>query len=569
MCAQADLAIGHSPPMKRYCIALLISLCALVACGTSNGQSTDGQPAPPGDGTTPPGNGTTPPGSPGAGGCAVSKKGSAGLVIQGRILGASGATDGEVFVDASGKIACVGATCSATAGYANASVLACGGGVVSPGLINAHDHTEYATRGPVTHGQTRWEHRNGWRTGAAGETKLTEPKLTTDVKVIAAAEMRFLLGGATSVNGSGGVGGLMRNVANYKDKTQLEGLAGGSVFFDTFPLGDSNGAEITSGCAYPSIRAASSAFGGPSYAPHIAEGVNAAAENELACLQATLVTKQTGIIHGVGLTAKDIDGIAKAGAKLIWSARTNIDLYGNTAPITVYKTMGVTIGLGTDWLASGSMNMLRELACVDSLNQKYFGKTFDDRALFEMATKGSAEALGLDAQIGEIAPGKLADIAIFSSAKEKDYRAVLTAGVEDVLLVLRGGKAMYGDAAIIDALATGCGALDVCGAKKSVCVDTPGVTLADIQSAASTTYPLFFCKTETPKDEPSCVPYRDTYPNGTSATDQDGDGIPDAKDLCPTIFDPERPLDGTTQADSDGDGAGDACDAKPLDPAVH
>ncbi len=82
-------------------------------------------------------------------------------------------------------------------------------------------------------------------------------------------------------------------------------------------------------------------------------------------------------------------------------------------------------------------------------------------------------------------------------------------------------------------------------------------------------YPLFFCKGETPKDEPSCVPYRDTYPNGISATDRDGDGVPDATDNCPSVFNPPRPLDGTAQADVDGDGKGDACDAKPLDPAVQ
>ncbi len=548
--------------------AFLLLYCAACGSGPNNVVYVKGGPGDNPPGATPPGD-MPPPGAAGAGGCAVSKMGTAGLVIQGRILAPSGPIDGEVLVDGSGKIACVDASCAQTAGYGDASVLACGGGVVAPGLINAHDHTEYATRGPITHATTRWDHRNGWRTGAGGEMALPHVSNTTDAKTIAAAELRFILGGATSVNGSGGVPGLLRNVANNKDKTQLEGLSGGTVFFDTFPLGDSNGTELTSGCGYPSIRSASSAFGGPAYSPHISEGVNAAAENEFECLKATLITKQTGIIHGVGLTATDVDVIAKAGAKLIWSARTNVDLYGNTAPVTVYKNMGVTIGLGTDWLASGSMNMLRELACVDSLNQKYFDKAFDDRALVEMATKGSAAALGLDSQIGELAAGKLADIAIFSSASQKDYRAVIEAGVEDVLLVLRGGKPLYGSAEIVSALAQNCSALDVCGAKKSVCVDSAGLSLADIQGAASATYPLFFCKNETPKDEPSCVPYRDTYPMGSSATDRDGDGVADAQDLCPSIFDPPRPLDGTKQADSDGDGVGDACDAKPLDPSAH
>jgi len=41
--------------------------------------------------------------------------------------------------------------------------------------------------------------------------------------------------------------------------------------------------------------------------------------------------------------------------------------------------------------------------------------------------------------------------------------------------------------------------------------------------------------------------------------DQDGDGLPDYKDNCPTVYNPD-------QTDSDGDGIGDACDPCPLDP---
>ena len=40
---------------------------------------------------------------------------------------------------------------------------------------------------------------------------------------------------------------------------------------------------------------------------------------------------------------------------------------------------------------------------------------------------------------------------------------------------------------------------------------------------------------------------------GVSAQDVDGDGIADAQDNCPTIYNPD-------QSDSDEDGAGDACD---------
>lgn len=537
---------------------------AVAACSSSsNGPTADGNDSGAGDDASS-GDGGTYTG----GGCSVTSTGSAGLLIQGHVLLPSGATEGEVLIDGNGKITCADVSCASADGYGNATVLACPGGVVSPGLVNAHDHTDFNTAPPVDHGDTRYDHRHGWRKGTGGEQKITQPSTSSDPNVQAAAELRFVMSGVTAINGSGGIAGLARNTANYKQQGWLEGLDGPVAYFDTFPLGDSDGTEIASGCGYPSVRSAGQAFQDGNYTPHIAEGINPQAENELTCLKDTLVTDKTGIIHGVGLNATDVAIIKAANAKVIWSPRSNISLYGNTTPLTELKNAGVTVGLGTDWLASGSMNMLRELDCADEMNGKYFGNAYDDKGLVDMATIGSATAIGFSSQIGSLEAGKVADIAIYDGNTDHDYRALLNGGVEDVLLVLRGGKPLYGDQAIVDALASGCEAFDVCSKQKSVCIDTPGVKLADVQSAAGTTYPLFFCKGTTPDKEPSCTPYRDTYPNGTSATDQDGDGIDDSSDDCPTVFNPPRTMDSaddTKQADVDGDGAGDACDNAPTD----
>ena len=166
-----------------------------------------------------------------------------------------------------------------------------------------------------------------------------------------------------------------------------------------------------------------------------------------------------------------------------------------------------------------------------------------------------------------IAKGVAGDLVVFGRRGADPYEAIVGGAVEDVLLVLREGKPLYGDAALVDALATGCGDLPVCGVAKRVCLDVVGVSLDAVKQAATTTYPLFFCRGETPASEPSCVPYRDSYPGGTSATDRDGDGIADANDDCPAVFNPARPLDVGKQADVDGDGVGDACDSAPLDAA--
>jgi hypothetical protein len=98
-----------------------------------------------------------------------------------------------------------------------------------------------------------------------------------------------------------------------------------------------------------------------------------------------------------------------------------------------------------------------------------------------------------------------------------------------------------------------------------------GKTYAQLQTGAGATiYPAFVCGA--PPNEPTCTPKRPTSVNGSTiytgartAADGDGDGIVDATDKCPTVFDPIRPVDNGVQPDADGDGAGDACDPCPLD----
>jgi hypothetical protein len=220
------------------------------------------------------------------------------------------------------------------------------------------------------------------------------------------------------------------------------------------------------------------------------------------------------------------------------------------------------------------MSLLRELACADAWNASYLDHYFSDEKLWLMVTANAARATHDDALIGTLAKGLIGDIAIFDGSVRKDHRAVIGAGPGDVQLVLRAGKPLYGDAAIITALGApgGCDSLSVCGSQKSVCLSGDvGEDLAALTTNAGNIYSAFYC--DTPPNEPTCVPARPSAVNGSTtydgtitAGDRDGDGIADGADDCPTVFNPIRPLDNGKQADADGDGAGDACDAAPLDP---
>ena len=260
------------------------------------------------------------------------------------------------------------------------------------------------------------------------------------------------------------------------------------------------------------------------------------------------------------------------GAGLVWTPRSDVRLYGNTLDARAAATLGVEIALGTDWTRTGSMNLLRELRCADAFNATYLDGFFTDRDLWLMATRTAARLAAMDASIGAIAVGKVADVAIFDGSTHAAHRAVLEAEPQDVVLVLRGGRALYGDDALVSAL-TGyatCDVIDVCGVQKGLCLTAEvGSSWATLQTAVSGSYPAFFCGT--PTDEPTCTPSRSASVNGSTVylgipdgSDADGDGIADANDDCPAVFNPIRPMDDGAQADADADGTGDACDPCPL-----
>ncbi|MGC4113556.1 MAG: thrombospondin type 3 repeat-containing protein [Myxococcales bacterium] len=504
--------------------------------------------------------------------CTVTAGTNAKVLITGTILTPGKVfRGGQVLVGTDGKIACVDCDCSL--GAAGAATVVCPDAVVSPGLINTHDHIPYAVTGPKPTNE-RYEQRHDWRHGLRGHTKISTSSTpsggTTTAQAIAWSELRFLVGGATSSVSSGSANGFLRNL---DDANNQEGLGQPAADFETFPLGDGSfDGQPTSGCsAYPSIKAGSV----DAWLPHIGEGIDDVAHNEMLCTESTanngkdVINDKTGVIHGVAVLSGDVDLFAQDRAKLIWSPRSNVSLYGATAPVTLYARLGATIALGTDWLPSGSMNMLRELQCAALLNDSYYGHFFSDEQLWAMVTANAALTCAMDDAIGTLKPGLVADVSIFAKNGHEDYRAVIDAEPKHVLLVLQGGKALYGDSAVVSALATGCEDLSVCTVAKKVCAAGTGTTLAALTTANSSYYPLFFCGA--PTNEPTCVPMRNdasrgaTYTGQITADDLDGDGVLNATDNCPTVFNPVRPMDADgKQADADADGVGDVCDPCPL-----
>lgn len=424
--------------------------------------------------------------------CGIVTGNESALLIRADIIQPNGIQERGQLLIVDGYVACVGCDCASSPGAAGATVFNCPDAVVSPGLVRYQPHQLRSGQAHrARHDALRPPQRVAY--GRQRQARInydTNPDANGDVW----GEMRQVLSGTTSIFASTPApAGMLRNldVAN-----RLEGLTHGVADYDVFPLGSSG--IPTSGCGSYDMPPATIADGKVAYVPHVSEGVSVGARNEMLCLDGQndgsidIVGDNVAYIHGISTTTADIALFVGGGGTLVWSPRSNTDLYGHTAQAPLYHKLGGLVALGTDWTFSGSMNILRELACAEQWNTRW-GSYFTDEQLVKMATSWAASALGFEDALGSLAVGKVADIAIWDAREHEGYRAILDANVDDVVLVLRGGppplldgatqfrrgRPMYGDAALVDELQDrairfttppACDAIDVCTRAKKFCV---------------------------------------------------------------------------------------------------
>jgi len=184
---------------------------------------------------------------------------------------------------------------------------------------------------------------------------------------------------------------------------------------------------------------------------------------------AGLVTNRTAVIHGIALTDADFAKMAAAGAALVWSPRSNMVLYGETADVAAALKNKVRIAVAPDWGPTGSDNILDELAFASSVSRTRLGGAITNRQLFDMATRIPAEIARVDKQVGSLAPGLRADLFLLKSGNPDAYAALVQTGAAGIGLVLVEGVPVYGDAGYMKGLDPGpTEAVSVCGVPKSI-----------------------------------------------------------------------------------------------------
>jgi 5-methylthioadenosine/S-adenosylhomocysteine deaminase len=127
-----------------------------------------------------------------------------------------------------------------------------------------------------------------------------------------------------------------------------------------------------------------------------------------------LVQPRLIAVHAVHLEEGEMDLLAREGASVVHCPSSNLKLASGIAPVGPLRARGVTVALGTDGAASNNrLDVLGEARTAALLAKGVSGDpgTLAAHETLAMATLDGARALGLEAAIGSIRPGKWADLA--------------------------------------------------------------------------------------------------------------------------------------------------------------
>lgn len=160
-------------------------------------------------------------------------------------------------------------------------------------------------------------------------------------------------------------------------------------------------------------------------------------------------------VHAVHLTDDEIALLAKHGASVVHCPSSNLKLASGFAPVAKLHAAGINLCLGSDGAASNNRLDLFEEMRLCALLAKAVARDAEAmpaHATLRAATLGGAAALGLEARIGSIAPGKEADlVAVRLAGPELEpcydpvSHLVYAAGRQHVSHVWVGGQLLVRD----------------------------------------------------------------------------------------------------------------------------
>ena len=376
---------------------------------------------------------------------------AAGMVLVGKVVTMNDAGDvlpnARVWL-AGGKIMAIARAGESLPDGAKAATVVDSKGVIYPGIIDLHNHPEYAIY-PLMPIKRKYRDRYEWRWyDDIYNKRITFPQevmtrphyLDLGIEIGRYGEYKALAGGTTSLQGG------RINLAYSKEECLVRNI-------ENSPVESRMAASrVDMGRSAKEWEAMQLERGKGLLVVHLAEGPSPRMATEFGAIKdSNLLGPELIAIHGVGLTPPQLQEMASAGAKLVWSPLSNFMLYGQTANVAAAKRAGVAISLAPDWAPSGSKSSLGELKVADLVNKHALRGLFSDRELVEMVTRKPADAMGWGQRLGQITEGFLADVLVVDDRHADPYRNLIHTIEDNIQLVTVRGEALYGDVALLKA----------------------------------------------------------------------------------------------------------------------
>lgn len=373
------------------------------------------------------------------------------------------------------------------------------GDLIFPGFIDLHDHPTFNVF-PRWTPPSKYPNRYAWRNSEPYANALGEKAAalfkggSSFCDIDEYAEVKALIGGTTSMIGFGNVthtdrlpdciDGLVRNLdvaTGFYGSGQGHERIVNSIGILPFDMNANAAAQVAEGIRNGKIDLLDI---------HIAEGRADDAETaqELDRLDAHgLLGPHTVLVHAVGLSAAQFTRVHNAGSSIVWSPRSNYELYGTTVNLDAAYRAGVTISLAPDWSPTGSDNMWDEVRYAHEVGAGQINHLFSSRQLVEMASGVPARVARIDDKVGVLAENRLADLILVhpadSAALDNPYQAITGGRITQIDLVMIGGKAVYGEPGLLGSFTQHTEALKVCGVDKALNLDElPNGSFLDVQN---------------------------------------------------------------------------------------
>ncbi|HEY2247947.1 MAG TPA: amidohydrolase family protein, partial [Bradyrhizobium sp.] len=164
---------------------------------------------------------------------------------------------------------------------------------------------------------------------------------------------------------------------------------------------------------------------------------------------------RTWLAHGIFFNPAEMKRLGRARTTISHCACSNQILASGCCPVCELEEAGVSVGLGVDGSASNDgSNLMQEVRAAFLLQRARYGVgKVSHRHALRWVTKGSAACLGRP-ELGEIAAGKAADLALFRldelrfSGHGDPLAALVLCGAHRADRVMVAGKWVVADGAI-------------------------------------------------------------------------------------------------------------------------